>query len=191
MFHNRTLSISVPWTINYTLELLIFQDSHVFYQSGFRVETWPEIYYWEDKYYSCYDSWLTVCVSFSGLCSTACRLTCALTGIVFASDCFLSLALIFPFVFLNYYYKYFISTMSCLPLLWSLWSTVFVFVLFETLYQSYHSIPSLTLRALLSAPPTRHWLAEMQVRPPFNLASPTIHSFKLVLKLPDAFIMAF
>ncbi len=86
------------------------------------------------------------------------------------------------FVFLDYYYEYFISTMLCLPLLWSLWSTVFVFVLFETLYQSYHSIPSLTLRALLSAPPTRHWLAEIQVRPPSNLASPIIHSFKLVLK---------
>lgn len=86
------------------------------------------------------------------------------------------------FVFLDYYYEYFISTMLCLPLLWSLWSTVFVFVLFETLYQSYHSIPSLTLRALLSAPPTRHWLAEIQVRPPSNLASPIIHRFKLVLK---------
>lgn len=93
------LSISVPWTINYTLELLIFQDSHAFYQSGFRAETWPEIYYREDEYYSCYDSWLTVCVSFSGLSSTACRLTRALTGIVFASDCFLSLVLIFPLCF--------------------------------------------------------------------------------------------
>lgn len=98
-FLNRTLSISVPLTINYTLDLLIFQDSHAFYQSGFTAEMWPEIYYQEDEYYSCYDSWLTVCVSFSGLCSTACRLTCALTGIIFASKCFLSLVLLFPLCF--------------------------------------------------------------------------------------------
>lgn len=30
------LSISVPWTINYTLEMLIFQDSHAFYQSEWK-----------------------------------------------------------------------------------------------------------------------------------------------------------
>lgn len=97
-------------------------------------------------------------------------------------------------VFLDNYYDYFISTMLCLPLLWSLWSTVFVFVLFETLYQSYHSIPSLTLRALLSAPPTHHWLVEMQVRPPSNLASPTIQCsvpctvLYFCLNLPDAYL---
>lgn len=40
------------------------------------------------------------------------------------------------------------------------------FVLFETLYQRYHSIPSLTLRALLSAPPTRPPLIGWDAGPP-------------------------
>jgi len=87
---------------------------------------------------------------------------------------FFSLVPSLCFVFLDCYYDYFISATLCLPLLWYFCLIVFVFVLFETLYRSYHSIPSLTLRGLLSAPPNRHWLAKMQVRPSSNLAFPTI-----------------
>lgn len=101
---------------------------------------WPEIYYDSRNiiHVMTHD-----CISFPGPSSSAGKLMRVCTSIVTASNGFL---LFFSFSFWLFYFNIdvFASAMIdyvCFCVVWNF-------------YQRYHSFPSLTLRALLSAPPT-------------------------------------
>lgn len=104
---------------------------------GRTTQMWPEIYYGEEEYYSCYDSRLYFLCRAELLCREA---DACLHLHRFCIQLF-SFVLFWLFYLNNGVFASAMIDYVCFCVVWNF-------------YQRCHSFPSLTLRALLSAPPT-------------------------------------